>query len=239
MIEARHQSWADVLFRAYVLRLLRRHFRRVRLLGELPDLPPDLPLLITPNHSTWWDGFFVYFLNRTVLRRRLHLMMLEEQLTRYRFFSRVGAFGIRPGLPRSAMQSLAYSARVLADPAHALCVFPQGVLRPWGVRPLALQRGLERILRLYGGRAALLPLGIRCELLADQRPEVFFLMDRCHGVSVEDFPGVSWLEQEMEAQLERLQEAIVRGEQGRVLLEGRLPVSERWDRLRKSVPLRR
>jgi len=239
MIEARHQGWADWLFHRYVLRLVRRHFRRVHLLGELPRLPADLPLLICPNHSTWWDGFFVYLLNRRVLHRRLHLMMLEEQLSRYPFFRRVGAFGIHPGMPRSAMRALAYSARLLANPAHALCIFPQGVLRPWGVRPLSLQRGVERVLRLHGGGVALLPLAIRCELLADQRPEVFLLVDRCRTVGPASFEGIPWLEGEMEAQLERLQQAILQGQPGRVLVEGRLPVSARWDRLAGSGRARR
>lgn len=231
MIEARHACWAERIFRGYITALTRRHFRAVHLLGELPELPADRPLLLTPNHSTWWDGFLVYLLNREVLHRRLYLMMLEEQLARYRFFSRVGAFGIRPGLPREAVAALAYSARVLASPAHALCIFPQGVLRPWAARPLNLQRGLERVLRFHGGPVALVPLSMRCELLADQRPEVFFLLDRCHAVNPESFSGMSWLEQEMEEQLGRLEEAIVHGDQGRVLIEGRRQVSERWDAL--------
>lgn len=238
MIEARHQGWAERLFRGYVLGLVRRSFRAVRLLGELPDLPADEPLLITPNHSSWWDGFFVYLLDRALLHRRLHLMMLEEQLARYRFFSRVGAFGIRPGLPREAMQALAYSARLLSDPANSVCIFPQGELRPWGVRPLGLQRGLERVLRLHGGRVRLLPLAIRCELLADQRPEVFFLLDRSFAHDAASFPGVPWLEGEMEAQLERLQQGLLRGERGRTLIEGRRPVSERWDGALRALGLR-
>jgi 1-acyl-sn-glycerol-3-phosphate acyltransferase len=235
MIEARHARWAEWIFRSYVLHLVRRHFRFVHLIGEVPKLPAGLPLLISPNHSTWWDGFLVYLLNRAVLHRRLYLMMLEEQLAKYRFFSRVGAFGIQPGLPRKLVAALAYSARVLADPANALCIFPQGLLRPWGVRPLRLQRGLERVLRMHGGQVALLPLGIRCELLADQRPEVFFLLDRCHLVSDESFAGVAWLEQEMEAQLDRLQQAILRGQPGRMLVQGRRQVSERWDILRRTL----
>ena len=42
MIEARHARWAHWVFRRYVLRLTRRHFRGVHLLGELPDLPAGL-----------------------------------------------------------------------------------------------------------------------------------------------------------------------------------------------------
>jgi 1-acyl-sn-glycerol-3-phosphate acyltransferase len=234
MIKARHQPWAERIFFPYIRGLLRRHFHALRLVGEPPVLLPDLPVLILPNHSTWWDGFFVYYLNRVVMRRELYLMMLEEQLSRYRFFSRVGAFGIRPGRPRSAMEALRYSAEMLRDPEHALCLFPQGELRYHGTRPLGFQRGVEKVLQITGRPVQLLPLGIRCELLEDQRPEAYFLADRCHRVDAGSFPGVPWLEGEAAEILRRLEEAVRAREQGSVLLQGRLPLDDRWGGRRSS-----
>jgi hypothetical protein len=228
MIAARHQAWAERLFFPYVQGLLRRSFHRLRLLGELPPLDRRQPLLIVPNHGTWWDGFFAYVLNRLLFGKRLHLMMLEEQLSRYPFFRRVGAFGIRPGLPRSVLETLRYSAEVLRDPDNALCLFPQGELRYHALRPLGFQRGLERILGLCGTSVQLLPLGIRCELLAAQRPEAFFLADRCFTVEAGSFAGIRWLEAEQAALLDRLEAAVRGGEAGRILLRGKTPLDERW-----------
>jgi hypothetical protein len=228
MIAARHQAWAERLFFFYIKGLLRRSFHRLRLLGEPPPLDRGQPLLIVPNHGTWWDGFFVYTLNRLLFGRRLHLMMLEEQLSRYPFFRRVGAFGIRPGLPRSVLESLHYSAEVLRDPDNALCLFPQGELRYHALRPLGFQRGLERILGICESSVQLLPIGIRCELLGDQRPEAFFLADRGYTVETGGFAGIQWLEAEQAALLERLEAALRRGEEGRILLKGKTPLDERW-----------
>jgi hypothetical protein len=230
MIAARHQGWAELLFFPYVRGLLRRSFHRLCLLGEVPPLDRGRPLMIVPNHGTWWDGFFVYLLNRLLFGRKLHLMMLEEQLQRYGFFRRVGAFGIRPGLPRGVQEALRYSAEVLQDPDNALCLFPQGELRYHALRPLGFQRGLERILRLCGTSVQLLPLGIRCELLAAQRPEAFFLADCCYTAEAENFPGVRWLESEHVALLERLEAAVRGGQEGRLLLRGRTALDERWGR---------
>jgi hypothetical protein len=228
MIAARHQRWAEWLFFPFVKRLLRRSFHCLRLLGELPQLEPGQPLVIIPNHGTWWDGFFVYILNRLLFHRQLYLMMLHEQLSRYRFFCRVGAFGIRPGLPRSVLETLKYCAAVLQEPGRALCLFPQGELRYHALRPLGFQRGLERILQLCGRSVQLLPLGIRCELLEDQRPEAFFLADRCYTVEAGSFAGIQWLEAEQAALLERLETAIRNREGGRILLRGKTPLDDRW-----------
>lgn len=230
MISARHDWWAEALFFSYIRGLLRRSFQSLRLMGGLPDLDPRQPLLILPNHGTWWDGFFVYLLNRLLFRRRLHLMMLERQLERFRFFSRVGAFGIRPGMPRSVGETLRYSAALLGEPGNALCLFPQGELRYHALRPLGYQRGVESVLRLCGRAVQILPLAMRCELLGAQRPEAFFMADRSWTFDAAAFPGVAWLEAEQVALLERLEAAIRGGEPGRMLLEGRIPLDRRWGR---------
>jgi hypothetical protein len=231
MTTARHSPWADRIFLPYILRQFRKAFHGLYLLGPVPAIDPALPLLITPNHSTWWDGFFFYILNKRVWKRTGYLMMLEEQLSKYRFFSRIGAFGIEPGLARRSYDALRYSAQVLRDPANALCVFPQGVLRYFGIRPLEFQRGVEHILKLYGGDVNLLPLGIRCEFLIDQRPEAFFMADRVHRVNHQTFQGIEWLEQHEEALIDRLYRAILAGDKDRVVVRGREPMNVRWDTL--------
>jgi len=229
MTPARHSPLADRIFLPYILRQFRKTFHGLYVLGSLPELDPSLPLLITPNHSTWWDGFFFYILNKRLWNRKGYLMMLEEQLAKYRFFSRIGAFGIEPGLARKSYEALRYSADVLKNPANALCIFPQGVLRYSGVRPLEFQRGVGHILKLYGGDVNLLPLGIRCEFRIDQRPEAFFMADRVHRVNQHSFRGIRWLERQEEDLLARLYEAVLSGEQGRTVVRGWEPMNVRWD----------
>lgn len=239
MITARHSPWAEALFSAYLSRLFRRHFHALRLLGEMPAPPANLPLVLVPNHGTWWDGFFLHFLNRKLFGRQLHLMMLEEQLRRFRFFRRVGAFGIRPGSLSAVAAALSYSASVLASPANALCIFPQGRMRHPSLRPLGFRRGLEKILRQHGGPVVMLPLAIRCDFGADQRPEAFFRFDMCHEVRPQSFGGVGWLEDRTAALLDLTDRAIATGEPGQVLLAGRAPVNERWTAFRRRLGLMR
>ena len=85
MIKARPNRAADRLFWLYLRGLLRRHFYALWLVGELPNLKQDQPVLLLPNHHSWWDGFYVYLLNRMRFHRSLYLMMLEEQLFKQDF----------------------------------------------------------------------------------------------------------------------------------------------------------
>jgi hypothetical protein len=145
-------------------------------------------------------------------------MMLEEQLRRYRFFRRLGAFGIAQGHPRSVRAALSYSAEVLKDPSHCLCVFPQGSMRRAHDRPLGFKRGLQTILAMYGGEASVLPVAIACEFRDERRPEAYFLADRACLVSGTTFQGMEWLESVQKSQMDRLDAMIGAGHSGRVLV---------------------
>jgi hypothetical protein len=218
---ARHAAWAHLLFRPYLHRLLRSSFHEVTLLGKPPRTDPRLPLVLVGNHATWWDGFFPYLLNERILHRRFHVMMLEEQLDRFPFFRRLGAFGITPGRPRGVLSTLTYAASLLEKPEALLVFFPQGELLPFRTRPLGFQRGLDRILELHGGPVAILPFVLRCEFRGERRPHAFLLTAPARTASGQDPLDVPGLEREMEGMLDQLESGVMHGARGLSLLERR------------------
>lgn len=230
MIQARPARWAKRLFDPYLNRLLKRHFHGIHLYGDLPEPHPALPLLLIPNHSTWWDGFLAYFLNLRRFGRPFYLMMLESELSKYRFFSRLGAYSIDPGQPKSVVASLQYTAKLLErSPAPLVSIFPQGELLPWGKRPLNFKRGIARVGEYYPGKMNLLSLAIRCEHLGEQRPEAFFLFGENRLCDAANFPGIEELEKNEERLLEELSRRIANREKGEPLLRGRLSLNRKVD----------
>ena len=232
MIQTQHAILADRIFYPYIIWLFKRHFHAMHVLGEVPDIPANLPLLILPNHSTWWDGFFVYFLNKKIFKRTIYLMMLEEQLSKYRFFSKIGAYSIEPKSPKGISTSLGYTVSLLRQksiPPPLICIFPQGSLEPWKTHPLDYKRGLSWVLERYTDTVSILPLAIRCEFLYEQNPEVFFLFGKNYGLDFKEFLGISWLEEIEETLLKDLESRISRGERGQILLQGYRSVHEIFD----------
>lgn len=233
MIQARHSRVAEHLFEMYLRYLFRRHFHSLVLLGKLPSVPPALPLLLLPNHSTWWDGFFAFALNKALFRRPFYLMMLEEQLQKYRFFARLGAYSVRPGSPRSVAETLSYTASLLSTtPPPLVCVFPQGALLPYSTRPLQFQRGIEHLTARATAPVTLLPLAMRCEFLGEQLPDVFFLFGSpivCHNT----IPSSEVLEAAHHVLIDDLNSRIVAGDRGRVLFAGGSSINSVVDSLRR------
>jgi 1-acyl-sn-glycerol-3-phosphate acyltransferase len=114
MIKADHKYWARALFNSYIKRLLKKHFNSFLLTNNLPDIN-NHKLIITPNHFSWWDGFFIDFVNEKLIKRKLHILMLEDQLKRYWFFRKLGAYGFNPSNPKSIIEAVNYTKDVLND----------------------------------------------------------------------------------------------------------------------------
>jgi len=222
MIKARHFAPADALFGWYLGRLFRAHFHSFHLLGSMPRFESALPLLLYPNHSTWWDGFFIHYLNRVLFHRRTYLMMLEEQLVHHSFFRYVGAFSIDPASLAAVRRSLEFCLSILSSSRPVLlCIFPQGELLPWDRRPLDFKGGVGSLLKRHPGRINLCPLAIRIEFKAEQRPEVYFQLGENRIVDGGTRLAAVDLEKRSEGLLDELGLRIRRNESGRILFRGR------------------
>ncbi len=235
MIQARHSRTAERIFEVYLRSLFRRHFHSLALLGDIPAVHSELPVLLLPNHSTWWDGFFAFALNKQLFKRPFYLMMLEEQLQKYRFFTRLGAYSVRPGSPRSVAETLQYTASVLSgQPPPLVCMFPQGELLPSHIRPLGYRRGAEHILTRAKAPLTIVPLAIRCEFLGEQLPDVFFLFGSPLVCNASSAPNAELLETVQHNLLADLQQRIIAGERGHTLLKGGVSINSVVDVLRRK-----
>ena len=145
MIRARHTEPWNSFFRYVVHRKLKRHFRGPEITH--PELRPGSSVLLIGNHFSWWDGFFALETAKSCFHKKIHVMMLEEELRPRRFLSYAGAFSIAPG-SRAALDSLKYAAGLLDEKENMVVVFPQGKMRPHWERPLHFQSGWTRILEM-------------------------------------------------------------------------------------------
>jgi 1-acyl-sn-glycerol-3-phosphate acyltransferase len=160
----------------YVDWRLRRDFRGVWVRGELPK--SDEGLIFYGNHPGWWDGFVMHHLCVSTGRDG-YCLMEEKNLARYRFLTRLGAFSIRRGDPRSALESLGAARRILKRPRSVVIVFPQGVLTPHAAPPLRLERGVELLARK--AKATCVPVGLRYAFFEDERPDLLVELGPAHG----------------------------------------------------------
>lgn len=155
MLEHTHSPFRCALLKWYTRRLFSKHFRRIALRGErgfeerLRD-PNGGPIIFYGNHQTWWDGFFyVHLLWHYGFDYAI--MMEEKNLQKFRFFQKVGVFGVDLESSLGRGRGALYAIRWLQD-AHgsqqrrALVMFPHGRLIPEHEPMPSFQPGLGKIL---------------------------------------------------------------------------------------------
>jgi hypothetical protein len=98
-------------------------------------------------------------------------MMLEEQLNRYRFFQKVGAYSINPHLSTSIIEAVRYTQDILKNPNHFVILYPQGDIEPFEKRPLTLKKGLQLFIKATP-TAQVLPVGFRIQYYNQKHPSV-------------------------------------------------------------------
>ena len=230
MIPAEHKKWADWIFQHYLYWLLKRHFYAIHLFHPIPCFNPEKPLLLLPNHSSWWDGFFIYVLNKKILHRKVYLMMLEEQLKENRFFRFLGAYSIKSDSYRDVKDSVEYTINLLnkKEAPPLVCFFPQGELLRWHTRPMAFKRGLEFIVKNIETEINVCFLGIRIEFLGEQRPEVFIQFSSVRKINNTYPYSQKELESEFETFLDLLEKKIVDGTEAETIFTGKKSINEQF-----------
>jgi 1-acyl-sn-glycerol-3-phosphate acyltransferase len=124
---AKHNFFVYSFFKLYTVAKIRKNFKKIHISGSFED--KQLPILIISNHVSWWDGFWAEYLNLKLFHRKFfYFMMLEEQLEKNRFLNYTGGYSIKKKA-RSIIESLDYTAGLLADNMNYVLIFPQGEIQ--------------------------------------------------------------------------------------------------------------
>lgn len=234
------------LFGSYCNGYLRRHFHSVRLLRDCPPPNvPDFPLVVFLNHSSWWDPLMSLLVARRLFPGRDSFGPIEaDALRRYRFFARLGFFGVANGTARGAAEFLRTSEGILASRKNAIFITPQGQFADSRIRPLNFQRGLGHLASRVE-RAAFVPLAIEYVFWEERLPEVLIAFGQPVVIDRNERRDPAELTQEFEARMEGLQDQLAEAAQRRqpadwqTLLEGRAGIARFYDVWRRSRALLR
>lgn len=123
---------------------MKRYFHSIQIEGGVKD--KDLPILLVCNHMSWWDGIWTLHLNQQLFHRKYHFMMLENMLQKNWFLQYIGGFSINKN-SKSVIETLNYTAELLADRNNMVLMFPQGEIESMHNTNFKFEKGIEKILQ--------------------------------------------------------------------------------------------
>lgn len=252
MLTVRRSSAYTRWFSWYSRRQFRKHFHAVRVSmpPETPAMDLDYPVVFYCNHAYWWDGFWSQLCTEKYFRQNLYIIIEYQQLVKHLFFTRLGAFSIDRSRPRSAVHTLDYAAKCLAEDSgrqNALWVFPQGKIEHVDARPVRFFNGtaslVSRVLRQTGG-IYLVSVVSRIEYLEEQRPDLFLSFRPPVRIESSGFAGVRELTVHMQdtttRHLDCLKEQIISRETDdfHIAVRGAESINRKIERLKCYCTLR-
>lgn len=184
--------------------------RKTCVAGAPRGLPRGLPLLLVPNHVSWWDGFILREVQQSLRPgEALHTVMLEEELRRRPFLRHLGGIGLTPGSSASLRTLLRdLEAERNRAPGMSVLFFPQGRIWPSHRRPLGFQAGVRLLARALAP-ALVLPAGLHMEGGKHMAPNAFLSFGAPVNVTTNDLdPGA--LEKAVEEELDAIHAFLAR-----------------------------
>ncbi len=152
----------------YLRYILRKDFHDITYMN-MPENASGLPVLLMPNHFSWWDGFIFYDYNKRFLGKDFYLMMLEEELSKRMFFSKVGAFSIKKN-SRKVIESLNYTRELLSDKNNIVTVFPQGKIHSLYADNNEMESGILHLISSLKNDVLLLQAVVLPDYFSNRKP---------------------------------------------------------------------
>ena len=177
MIRAKHHPLYVRASDWIMERLLHRHFRQIHIRSQVKD--PEGPVLLLANHFSWWDGFLARYAVTKTLKKKVFVMMLEEELSKRPVLRKVGAFSVRKN-SRTVKESMDYAIKILESPDHLLLLFPQGKFQSLHQYPLEFEKGWFRILEEAPGNTKVVFLAALTDYFDHRRPDLTIYLDQAN-----------------------------------------------------------
>ncbi|HEV7302307.1 MAG TPA: lysophospholipid acyltransferase family protein [Tepidisphaeraceae bacterium] len=161
------------LFHWYTRRFARKHFHTVRIArdGYPPTIDAATPIILCMNHPGWWDPLMALVLSQHLWPGRRHYAPIDAaMLEKYRFFRKLGFFGIDRASRAGGAAFFKTASRVAASPNTCLWITAQGRFADPRQRPVELAAGLARLAERCE-QAVVLPLAIEYPFWTEREPE--------------------------------------------------------------------
>lgn len=105
----------------------------------------DAALLVLANHFSWWDGFFIFYINKKFFKRQFHVLVNVENYKKVGFLKYLGAFAAE-NKGKDVLETLNYAGKLLNDPKNLVLVFPQGKLYSNHSRTINFKKGVMQMI---------------------------------------------------------------------------------------------
>ncbi|WP_020469224.1 lysophospholipid acyltransferase family protein [Zavarzinella formosa] len=230
----RQTPWLFRWFQRYSGRYAAKHFHAVRLARGSAAIPCSAgeSLIFAMNHPSWWDLITAFLLSTRVPGYQHYAPIEAQMLEKYRFFARLGLFGVEP-TPRGAAKFIRAVKAIFANSHHALWITAQGKFADPRQRPLDLRPGVGAAAsRLESGWVV--PVAVEYPFWQERTPEMLIRIGQPIAVTEHSLDARQWthlIEERLTETMDQLAQDSISRDPARFenLIQGRVGVGGVYD----------
>ncbi|KLT65234.1 1-acyl-sn-glycerol-3-phosphate acyltransferase [Pedobacter sp. BMA] len=127
----------------YIKLIIKKDFSHFRF-NEL-EIKESAAVLVLANHFSWWDGFFIFYLNKLLFKKHFHVLVSAENYKKVWFLKYLGAFAAE-SKGKDVLATLDYAGQLLDDPNNLVLIFPQGKLYSNHIKSIHFEKGVMQMI---------------------------------------------------------------------------------------------
>ncbi|MDN3587032.1 1-acyl-sn-glycerol-3-phosphate acyltransferase [Pedobacter aquatilis] len=168
-----HPKKNNIIYRFfswYIKFIIKKDFHAFRYDTLL--LKEDSSVLVLANHFSWWDGFFIFYLNKLIFKKNFHVLVNAENYAKVRFLKYLGAFAASNS-GKDVLETLSYAGELLNDPKNLVLVFPQGKLHSNHAPDINFEKGVMQMINSSNKKINIIFAATFIDYFAERKPSVF------------------------------------------------------------------
>lgn len=165
-------------FSSYISYIIRKDFHSIQF--NRPNFDADKAILLLANHFSWWDGFLLFHLNKVYLKKKIHVMVSDENYKSVFFLKFLGAFPIKRQ-SKQVIESLKYAGELLNEPENLVLIFPQGRLHSNHQEEIEFQKGLVHVINSSQRKFQYLFAASFVDYFQNRKPSVYIYLNTWKG----------------------------------------------------------
>jgi 1-acyl-sn-glycerol-3-phosphate acyltransferase len=170
MYQPRKNSFIFNFFSWYISFIIKKDFSSFNY--DAPDLKKEAAILVLANHFSWWDGFFLFYINKKLFKKNFHVLVNADNYKKVAFLKYLGAFAAE-NKGKDVLETLNYAGQLLDNPSNLVLVFPQGKLFSNHVKSINFEKGVMQMINASQKKISIVFAATFIDYFSKRKPSAY------------------------------------------------------------------
>jgi len=170
MYQSRKNTIIYNFFSWYIQLIIKKDFAAFKY--DQVEMKTDSSILLLANHFSWWDGFFIFYINKKVFKKQFHVLVNAENYNKVGFLKYLGAFAAE-NKGKDVLETLNYAGKLLDDPHNLVLIFPQGKLHSNHLKNISFEKGVMQMINASQKKINIIFAATFIDYFAKRKPTAY------------------------------------------------------------------